>query len=304
MLGSLNRRFKLRIAGVLNPGKLAIIYKSTKKTDSEDAMKIARLILRNPKEELPIVAIPSEREEKERAIVKELGFLKSKRTDFINRLHTKFVAEGITTIIKSDLKTKAKRDRSVESLYGIHLAEAKRVIVVIDMLEMQIEQLEHEQLDALGENELTPFVMSVPGVGPSCAMAFLAYVGDGSRFSRAAEVSNYVGIVPRVDQSGDTARYGHITKNGCVPIRRVAVQAAWALTRSTDGGSLKKKFFEIADRRGKRVAITAIGRKLVELLYTIVKNKCYYWQVDAEKLARKMKFYKLEIILKKEGSAA
>jgi transposase len=134
---------------VLNPGKLAIIYKSTKKTDSEDAIKIARLLLRYPKEELPIVPIPSEREEKERAIVKELGFLKSQRTDFINRLHTKFVAEGITTIIKSDLKTKVKRDASVDLLYGIHLAEAKRMIMVIDMLEVQIEQLEKEQNYAL-----------------------------------------------------------------------------------------------------------------------------------------------------------
>jgi transposase len=289
---------------VLNPGKLAIIYKSTKKTDSEDAMKIARLLLRNPKEELPIVPIPSEREEKERAIVKELGFLKSQRTDFINRLHTKFVAEGITRIVRTDLKTKVKRDACIDLLYGIHLAEAKRMIMVIDMLEAQIEQLEKEQIEALRENELTPFVMSAPGVGPSLAMAFLAYVGDGSRFSRAAEVSNYVGIVPRVDQSGDTVRYGHITKAGCVPIRRVAIQAAWALTRSAEGGSLKKKFFEIADRRGKKVAITAIGRKLVELLYTLVKKKCYYWQMDTKKFNRKLQVYKLENIEKKEGSAA
>ncbi len=289
---------------VLNPGKLAIIYKTTKKTDSEDAMKIARLLLRFPKEELPIVPVPTEREEKNRAIVKELGFLKSQRTDFINRLHTKFVAEGITTIAKADLRTKAKRDASVDALYGIHHAEAMRMVSVIDILESQIEQLECAQIEALRENELTPFVMSVPGVGPSCAMAFLAYVGDGSRFSRAAEVSNYVGIVPRVDQSGETARYGHITKIGCVPIRRVAIQSAWALTRSTDGGFLKKKFFSIADRRGKRVAIVATGRKLVELLYTLVKNKCYYWQIDVEKYNRKMKFYKLENILKKEGSAA
>jgi transposase len=289
---------------VLNPGKLAIIYKSTKKTDAEDAMKIARLLLRFPKEELPIVPIPSDREEKERAMIKELGFMKAERTKFINRLHSKFVADGITTIVKADLKTKIKRDASIELLHGIHLDEAKRMVMMIDMFEAHIEHLEGEQIKALRKNELTPYVMSVPGVGPSLAMAFLAYVGDGCRFSRAAEVSNYVGIVPRVDQTGETARYGHITKMGCVPIRRVAIQAAWALTRSTNGGALEKKYHELADRRGKRIAITAIGRKLVELLYTIVKNKCYYWQMDVEKFNRKLKFYKLENIIKTEGSAA
>jgi transposase len=207
-------------------------------------------------------------------------------------------------LVKSDLQTKVKRDESLEALFGIQLAEAKRIVIVLDMLEGQIEQLEHEQIEALRENELTPFVMSVPGVGPSFAMAFLAYVGDGSRFSRASEVSNYVGIVPRVDQSGDTARYGHITKMGCVPIRRVAIQAAWSLVRSSDGGALRKKFFEIADRRGKKVAIVAIGRRLVELLYTLVKNRSYYWDIEPAKRNRKLRFYKLENILNKEGSAA
>jgi transposase len=289
---------------VLNPGRLAIIYKSTKKTDSEDAMKIARLLLRNPKEELPVVPIPSEKEERDRAIVKELGFLKAERTKFINRLHSRFLAEGITTVVKADIKREARRNECVGLLHGIYLAEAKRILMMIEALESQIEHLEGEQIESLQENELTPFAMSVPGVGPSFALAFLGYVGDGRRFSRAPEVSNYVGIVPKVDQTGETARYGHITKIGCVPIRRVAIQSAWALVRSSNGGALKAKFYELADKRGKRIAITATARKLVELVYTIVKKRCYYWEMDPVQLDRKLKAYKLEFKLVTEGSAA
>ena len=53
----------------LNPGKLATIFKSLKKTDREDALKLARLGLRNPKEELPMVPIPTDEEEECRKIL-------------------------------------------------------------------------------------------------------------------------------------------------------------------------------------------------------------------------------------------
>ena len=43
------------------------------------------------------------------------------------------------------------------------------------------------------------------------AAAFLAYVGDAKRFSSPARVANYIGLVPRIDCSGETHRYGHIT---------------------------------------------------------------------------------------------
>jgi transposase len=71
------------------------------------------------------------------------------------------------------------------------------------------------------DHELAPYIMSVPGVGMRIAAAFLAYVGDGKRFSKPSESANYAGLVPRPDCSGDSDRYGHITKTGCRPLRAV-----------------------------------------------------------------------------------
>lgn len=45
---------------LLHAGKLAVIYKSLKKTDKEDALKLARLVKTHEDEELPIVPLPSE----------------------------------------------------------------------------------------------------------------------------------------------------------------------------------------------------------------------------------------------------
>jgi transposase len=61
------RRFLEREAGcteyILHPKKLRVTGDSTKKTDKEDAHKIAKYIQRTPEEEMPLVSLPGEKEE-------------------------------------------------------------------------------------------------------------------------------------------------------------------------------------------------------------------------------------------------
>ena len=73
---------------------------------------------------------------------------------------------------------------------------------------------------------------TIPGVGDKTALAFAAYVGDGKRFNNGDEVTNYLGLVPRVDCSGSINRYGHITKKGNRIVRALLYQAAWSIVRS------------------------------------------------------------------------
>ena len=57
------------------------------------------------------------------------------------------------------------------------------------------------------ESEPTPYIMSIPGVSPALAAA---YIGDGERFDTAGESANYAGLMPVLNYSGDEVRYGHI----------------------------------------------------------------------------------------------
>lgn len=281
---------------VLNPSRLAIIYRSLKKTDSEDAMKLARLIQRIPQAELPLVPLPTEEEQEIRALVHEKGFISDQRTRFINRLHSIFVRHGITTVRKSDLKTGKIREKILELLSGNagRQDEARRCVAAISLFEEQLAGLDEMQTEALKGNALTPHVMSVPGVGPDTAMAFLAFVGDGSRFTCSAEVSNYIGLVPRVDISGDTVHYGRINKKfGCKSIRRVLINAAWALVRSKHGGALAAKYKELRNCKGSGKAIVAIARKMGELLWVLVRRRTFYHHMMHENLTKKLKLYKL-----------
>jgi transposase len=281
----------------LNPGRLAIIYKSTKKTDAEDALKLARLVMRFTPDELPVVKIPDGEELIDRALVSEHAFLKATRTKLVCRLHSVYLRAGVTSLTRKDLKTPDKRKEALATLTGKpeHLfMEAQRLELLIQPIESQLGILDDEMRVRLDRNEHMPYLMSVPGAGPAMAMAIIAHLGDGTRFATASQVSNYVGFVPRIDISGNSVRYGHITKHGCSAIRRIAVQAAWALVRSKSGGALKEKYAELSSRRGKRIAIVAIARKLVELLWTLMVKQETYSYVSEEELKSKYRFYKLQ----------
>jgi transposase len=124
--------------------------------------------------------------------------------------------------------------------------------------------------------------MSIPGIGIDIAAALLAYLGDGSRFSTAAQVANYAGLAPRVDCSGDTDRYGGIARyQFCHPIRGIVLEGVWALVRSGKG-PLFEKFQELSGRMNKRKSAVAVARKMVCLAWLLMKRREYYRGIRGE----------------------
>lgn len=285
---------------VLNPGKLAVIWQSTRKTDKEDAYKLASLIQRYREDELPVVVVPGEREERMRSIVSMKQYLVKLRTSLLNRLHATYVQAGLTFVKKSELASTAAREQMSEQLSDYLARFAAMLGKELLVTEEQIASLDADIRSMVAEHELAPYVMSLPGVGPGVAAAFLAYVGDGSRFSSPAQVANYIGLVPRIDCSGETNRYGRITKEGCRAIRGIILQATWSLVRCKEGGRLKAKFFLLSERKGKTKSAVALARRMVGLMWILVTRHEYYADVPKELLQKKFRFYGL----KKEGWAS
>ncbi|EMY26124.1 transposase, IS116/IS110/IS902 family [Leptospira interrogans serovar Australis str. 200703203] len=77
-------------------------------------------------------------------------------------------------------------------------------------------------------------------------------MGDCKRFSSAKQAAYYAGLVPRVDISGDTVRYGRIINRGCHSIRRGIVQAAWSLVRCQHGGKVKEFYQRLYLKKGAK----------------------------------------------------
>jgi transposase len=116
-------------------------------------------------------------------------------------------------------------------------------------------------------------LMTAPGVGPITALSFQATVDDVTRFRSPGAVSAYLGVVPSEASSGERRHRGAITKTGPTYLRAVLVQASWTVWRSPRGsGALHGWAHRLAARRGRRIAIVAVARRLARILFAMWRD--------------------------------
>jgi transposase len=113
---------------------------------------------------------------------------------------------------------------------------------------------------------------SVPGIGVIVATTFRAFVDRHERFAHAGQVSAAIGLVPREDSSAERRHRGHITKAGPRELRSLLIQAAWVHWRHGGSGTLKAWAEGIAERRGKRIAVVALARRLSRILFALWRD--------------------------------
>ncbi len=134
--------------------------------------------------------------------------------------------------------------------------------------------------------------MSVPGVNVVVAASFLAAIGDIGRFESPRKLVGYLGLDPRVRQSGPgPATHGHISKQGSVRARHALVEACWTAVRQP--GPLHAFYQRVRARRGHSVAIVAAARKPACLFWCLLTRETDY--AYAQPSLTKKKLRRLEI---------
>lgn len=151
---------------------------------------------------------------------------------------------------------------------------------------------EYEQLDGAlrrwaREHELIARMMTVPGIGPITAAAFITVIDQPDRFKNAASVAAYVGLTPRRYQSGQVDYSGRISKSGDPMLRACLYEAASALlSRVGRFSSLKSWGVRLVARKGYRKAAVAVARKLAVILFRIWADaSTFRWSEDAKMAA-------------------
>jgi transposase len=117
-------------------------------------------------------------------------------------------------------------------------------------------------------------LMTAPGVGPVTALTYRATLDHVDRFLDAGRATAYLGLVPREDSSAERRHRGSITKAGPGRPRALLVQASWHMWRSGRGeaAALHAWVHRVAARRGRRIALVALARRLARCLYAMWRD--------------------------------
>jgi transposase len=252
---------------VSNPSKTRAIAEAKVKTDKVDARILAQLLAADF---LPPVWLPDERTRALRRQVTRRAHVVRHRTRIKNQVHAILARNLVPTPPVADLF--GKTGRHWLSRQQLPADERSCVAALLRQLDFLAEELEVVTTELAIEALDDPVVrrlMTIPGVDAIAAMSIVAAVGDFHRFADAHKLVAYVGLNPKVRQSGNSAPvHGRISKAGRAQVRGVLVEAAWSASRAP--GPLRAFFQRIKARRGFPTAVVATARKMTVLAWHLV----------------------------------
>lgn len=169
------------------------------------------------------------------------------------------------------------RLRAHATSLGRELPEhVERQLKTLSLVLEQLKDATRQVSKLASEHPVCKRLMTVPGVGPVTAVRFVAAIDDPTRFSSAHRVQSYLGLTPGESSSSERERRTGITKAGSAAVRTNLIQAAWACTRAKMKHPMRDWAQQIAERRGRFVAITALARKIAGILFALWRDGTSY----------------------------
>jgi transposase len=149
---------------------------------------------------------------------------------------------------------------------------------VLETLDVQLSVVETELEKLAAHEPMIAQLTTAPGVDLVVASVFVSVVDEAKRFSDAHKLQSYLGLVPREDTTGgrDKQKLGSITKCGNSYARATLVQAAWCIFRGRGADPLRTWVRSIERRRGKRIAVVALARRLAGVLWAMWRDGLPY----------------------------
>ena len=254
---------------VSNPMKTRAIAEAKVKTDKVDAAILAQLLAADY---LPSVWVADEATHALRRQVARRANVVRQRTRLKNQVQAILQRNLIPRCPFTDLF--GVKGRCWLANQRLPVDEEFAVEALLRQLDFHRQEL--KIIDAaLGrialERQEVKRLMTIPGVDATVALSIVAAVGDFQRFRRPEQLVSYLGLNPRVRQSGaQPATHGRITKQGRAHARGMLVEAAW--TAAKIPGPLRAFFERVRARRGAPIAIVATARKLACLCWTMIER--------------------------------
>lgn len=146
---------------------------------------------------------------------------------------------------------------------------------------VQLAEAKHNLVRAAAHDPRAGLLTSVPGIGPLAAAGFLAAVGDATRFASGRDLAAWLGLTPKLYQSGDTRLLLGISKRGNERLRSLLVVGAHSMLRRYAegryrGDPLAEWARALIKRKPRNVAAVALANKLARISWRVaVSGQAY-----------------------------
>jgi transposase len=252
-----------------NPKAVKGITRAGAKTDKIDARTLAKLLAGGF---LPAVWLPDEQTRILRRRISARAQLVRQRTRAKNQVHATLIRNLKGKPPVSDLfGTRGRRWLAAQDLPADEQETIAACLRQIAFLDAEIALIERTLAEQVLASAQMRRLLTLPGVNFVTAAALIAAIGDIGRFPTARQLVSYLGLDPRVNQSGtEPARHGRISKQGPGETRHVLVEAAWHASRAP--GPLRAFHQRITARRGGNIATVAVARKLAVIAWHMLSR--------------------------------
>lgn len=187
----------------------------------------------------------------------------------------------LTTVIEQLDKQITALKNQLEALSRMPVVEPsvlKSIRRLIAQLEKEKEQLEKKAQQVVKQNYAQSYqaLTTIPGIGPKSATMLIMITGNFTRFDTYKQLVSYVGLSPRVYQSGTSVKgRGHICKMGMGLIRKVLYMCSWSAKRFN---AQCKETWQRLSAKGKpeKVIKIALANKLLRQAFAIATKLSAY----------------------------
>lgn len=271
---------------LVNTYRFAPIAKSKKKTDKHDAVTLARYLKMNG---LPEVSVPSDQIIELRQLLQARDSLLEMATRLKNMGHASLVRNGIARSRKAFASKRSRKELlEIEELTDADRRILQASLRQVEQLEAEVEELEQEIIERGKAIKGVERLLQITGLNLLTAIALLVEIGDIEWFDTSKQLVSYSGLATSVKQSGSRDRRGKITKEGRKRLRTILIRAVLAMVNRTktplmDFYQRKKK------EKGAGKAIVATARKLLTIIFVMLKKELDYWYIQERLYNQKLR---------------
>jgi transposase len=262
---------------VVDTYRFAVIARSKKKTDKKDATMLARFLKLGW---LPEVPVPTVEIQQLRHLLQARESMTGMLVQLKNMGHAALVRSGYA-YGRAAFKSKRARVKllSLEQLSAADRKVLEMAIRQMSEVESEIGKLEEEIIERGKGLAGLDRLLQIHGLNLLAGIGLLVEIGDIGLFDKSKQLVAYAGLATSVRQSNETVRRGKITKQGRKRLRTILTRAVLSMVNRTKTPLME--FYQQKKReKGAGKAIVATARKLLVIVYVMLKKGLDYWYIE------------------------